>query len=56
MSILQKLPNGVYVLCIPRQITKAMGWDKGDRIDISVGGANQLKLSRVEESKESKHK
>lgn len=48
MAKLQRQTSGAYTLCLGAKLVKGLGWNKGDEIDVSVGGKNLIELRRVE--------
>lgn len=43
---LQQLRPGTYCVYLPSKIVQAMTWQKGDNIEITIGGKNKLELSK----------
>ncbi len=41
---LQMMNNKQYFLCLPNQIVKAKGWNKGDKINIRISKEGEIIL------------
>ena len=46
MPVIQQQKNGTYTLSLTRQLVKALGWKKGDLINLNVE-ENRLLLVKV---------
>jgi len=42
---LQEQKNGQKMVTVPRDLAKAMGWKKGDRLEFSVKNDSTLEIS-----------
>ena len=45
MPIVQEGSNGQRLVTIPRQLAKAMGWEKGEEVEFEVKDQETLELS-----------
>jgi len=43
---LQEQKNGQKMVTIPRDLAKAMGWSKGDKLEFSVKNSETLEITK----------
>ena len=48
MVKLQKASDDQHLVTIPKELRKAMGWEKGDELEFSVVDSDTLEVTRKE--------
>jgi len=46
MVKLQKMNDSQHMVTVPHELRKAMGWEKGDKLEFSVESSEELKLKK----------